>query len=121
MITTYGNTCFNDTDGDVWEDEPEPTFVCECCGKGLCAGDDYFSIEDKIFCYSCADRRCEDILAAFGAEEKEIVLPRCDSCGESITGRYKIFRGKKYCEDCYADFGAELIEEIFGVSLETAD
>ncbi len=49
----------------------------------------------------------------FGRYEDKFKAARCDSCGESITGRYKIFRGKKYCEDCYADYGADLVEEIF--------
>lgn len=120
MITKCGHRYFNDTDGDVWEDEPKPTYTCECCGKGIFANDDYFELDGNYYCYSCAYNRCENILAAFGAEDKEIVLPKCEYCGDEITGRYKIFRGKKYCEDCIADCGADLIEEVFGIKPETA-
>lgn len=120
MITKYGNKYFNDVNGDVSEDEPEPGYICENCGAGIFKGETFFRVDDREFCWACARQSCGDILKRLGGEVHEINLPVCESCQSEIQGKYIIFRERNYCEGCLTDYGEELLEELFGKP-ETAE
>lgn len=120
MITKCGHRYFNDTDGDVWEDEPEPVYKCGCCGFGIFSGDSYYDIGGEPICYYCA-RNCAIVLRKHGGMVRKPIAPICDFCKSEINEEYIAFRGKNYCKDCISDYGDDLTEEIFGVSRKNAD
>ncbi len=122
MIMQYGHRFFNDVNGDVWEDEPEPepTYICENCGQNINEGDEFYRIENREYCLDCVRYRGEAILRDLGAEKHEINLPVCECCKEEIRGKYFVFRGHKYCNDCVVDYGEDFIREILDAEPETA-
>lgn len=32
---------------------PEPIYECECCGHGVYKGEEYFTINNKLYCMDC--------------------------------------------------------------------